>query len=148
MSNALETERELTAQIASFKHDPLGFVQFAFPWGKPGTPLESRLGPQRWQAEELAALGHDMRTGQKTRRAIASGKGIGKSALIGMTTMWGLCTFPDTRIRITAGTESQLSSTTMLNIFYFWIAILIKILTYISIGVFERLAITKIGLFI
>lgn len=113
MSNALDTERELTAQIASFQHDPLGFVQFAFPWGKPGTPLEGRLGPLRWQAEELAALGHDVKHHRKTRRAIASGKGIGKSALIGMTTMWGLCTFPDTRIRITAGTESQLSSTTM-----------------------------------
>jgi hypothetical protein len=109
----VELEQRLVSDIASFRHDPLGFVLFAFPWGKAGTPLEGRAGPQMWQAQELAALGHDVRTNKKTRRAIASGKGIGKSALIAMTTMWGLCTFPDTRIRITAGTESQLSSTTM-----------------------------------
>lgn len=113
MKPGIEAEVELRNTIASFRHDPLGFVLFAFPWGKPGTALESRLGPQRWQADELAQLGADVRNGQKTRRAIASGKGIGKSALIGMTTMWGLCTYPDTRIRITAGTEGQLNSTTM-----------------------------------
>jgi len=113
MSTA-DTEAKLLQQILSYRHDPLGFVQFAFPWGKKGTVLENRMGPSYWQAAELNGIGHRLRTGeQKIRRGTASGKGIGKSALVAWESMWGLCTCRNTRIRLTAGTDGQLKTTTM-----------------------------------
>jgi hypothetical protein len=109
-----EYELQLRRDIAQYRHDPLGFVLFAFPWGEKGGPLEKQLGPMMWQAEELAALGVALSTGnRKTRRAVASGKGIGKSALICMTCLFMLATFPDTKIVLTAGTEPQLRTKTM-----------------------------------
>jgi hypothetical protein len=113
-----DIEDELVKTIGSFRHDPLGFVQFAFPWGQPGTSLEKMLGPQMWQAEVLNDVRSTIhRPGQniagKGRFATASGKGIGKSAEVAWLCLWGLATFPDARIRLTAGTEPQLRSTTM-----------------------------------
>ena len=38
-----DLEDELRQTIAKFRHDPLGFVLFAFPWGVPNGPLASWL---------------------------------------------------------------------------------------------------------
>lgn len=109
-----DVEERLLHKILSYRHDPLGFVQFAFPWGKKGTVLENRLGPQSWQAMDLASLGGRLQRGeQKIRRATASGKGIGKSARVAWQALWGLSTCRNTRIRLTAGTDQQLKTTTM-----------------------------------
>ena len=109
-----DVEAQLSEVVARYRHDPLGFVLFAFPWGEPDGPLAKQSGPMMWQAEELIALGNALRTGnRKTRRAVASGKGIGKSALICMTSLFMLCTFPDTKVLLTAGTEPQLRTKTM-----------------------------------
>jgi hypothetical protein len=114
VSREAELEKELRAQIAVRRYDPLGFVLFAFPWGVPGTPLADKQGPQPWQAQELIELGLALSTGnRKTRRAVASGKGIGKSALISWVALYLLCTFPDTKVVLTAGTEPQLRTKTM-----------------------------------
>ncbi len=114
MTTGVDLERELTATIARFRHDPLGFVQFAFPWGVAGSPLEGFASPQSWQALELIAIGQALGGGtRKQRRAVASGKGIGKSALISMVVLWALCTFEDTKVVLTAGTEPQLRTKTM-----------------------------------
>lgn len=112
--NPVEAEQRLVRDIASFRHDPLGFVQFAFPWGVPGTALAESVGPQMWQAEEMIAIGRAMATGnRKHRRAVASGKGIGKSALVSWMALWALCTHEDTKVVLTAGTEPQLRTKTM-----------------------------------
>jgi len=34
--------------LASVKGDPLAFVMGAYPWGQPGTVLESSDGPEEW----------------------------------------------------------------------------------------------------
>lgn len=110
----VELEKRLVRDIAAFRHDPLGFVQFAFPWGVEGTPLADRVGPQMWQAEELIAIGQALSSGnRKHRRAVASGKGIGKSALVSWLALWSLCTHEDTKVVLTAGTEPQLRTKTM-----------------------------------
>jgi len=97
--------------------DPLGWVQAAYPWGEAGTPLEHQAGPRTWQAETLNDIGahlSDPATRQQPLRiAIASGHGIGKSALIGMICEWGLSTCPNTRIVVTANTDGQLKTKTM-----------------------------------
>ena len=97
--------------------DPLGWVKAAYPWGELGTALEKQQGPRAWQQEVLNDIGShlsDPETRQQPLRiAIASGHGIGKSALIGMICEWGLSTCPNTRIVVTANTDGQLKTKTM-----------------------------------
>jgi hypothetical protein len=111
-----ELNRRIIAEVSKYRHDPLGFVQFAFPWGVKGTPLERWPGPQLWQVMRLIEIGQAMqnpdRNARKIRLAIASGKGIGKSAFLGMLFWWAMSTAPYTRARVTAGTFDQLSATT------------------------------------
>lgn len=88
--------------------DPVVFIRAAFPWGVVGTPLETESGPEPWQLQIL----EDVRDGiitsnQAVLEAVASGHGIGKSALQSWLTLWALCR-PDTIGRITASTETQL----------------------------------------
>lgn len=109
-----EIERELGLTIASFTHDPLGFVMFAFPWGVKGGPLERMSGPEPWQREHLEEIGRRLRENphMPILEAIASGHGIGKSADLGMVLCWAMSTHEDTRCVITAGTDTQLRTKT------------------------------------
>lgn len=108
------TEQDLD-YIASFRHDPLGYVRQVYPWGEPGE-LEDYAGPRGWQADVLGKIGahlSDPATRFKPLRiARASGHGIGKSGLIGMLIKWGLDTCVDTRIVVTANTDNQLRTKT------------------------------------
>ncbi len=98
--------------LASVKGDPYAFALGAFPWGEPGTVLEDKaLDP--WQIGILTDIRDgliDINTAIKI--AVASGHGIGKTALIAIIILWAFSTFPDTRGRVTAGTETQLKTTT------------------------------------
>lgn len=109
-----DAERELCLTVAEYTHDPLGFVMFAFPWGKKGTPLENMSGPEPWQREHLEEIGRRLRENphMPILEAIASGHGIGKSADLGMTLCWAMSTHEDTRAVITAGTDTQLRTKT------------------------------------
>ena len=98
-SGQQEHEEELIQRIAGFRHDPYGYVKFAYPWGEPGGPLERFTGPQPWQCERLEKFGDLVRGVSlsdldmldaigdplpqlgygKGRDATASGKGIGKA---------------------------------------------------------------------
>lgn len=125
MTASSDLDAALVAALARYRHDPLGFVQFMLPWGEPNGPLRDRTGPQTWQAEELIEIGLAVSSGnRKQRRAVASGKGIGKSALIAFISLWGLCTFPDTKVVLTAGTHTQLQTKTMPEIAK-WFSILL-----------------------
>jgi len=106
---------QLIRDIASFTVDPLGFVRYTFPWGK--RDLSHRNGPKKWQERILASIGTHLQnpaTRFTTKRiAVASGKGIGKSAFIGMLGNWAMSTCEDCRIVITANTGGQLSTKTV-----------------------------------
>jgi len=103
-------------------NDPLAFVMFVFPWGKPGTPLEKHKGPRKWQREILAEIkehiavqGNNELTGkplEMLREAVASGRGIGKSALVAWIVLWMLSTRLGSTVIVTANTEAQLTSRT------------------------------------
>lgn len=109
-----ELEARLTDKIVSFRFDPLGFVMWAYPWGEKGTQLSKWAGPQRWQVEELIAIGAAIKKPpHKIEISMASGKGIGKSALVSWVAQWAMCTRLNTRGVITAGTEPQLRTKTM-----------------------------------
>ena len=105
----------LVDDIASFTADPLGHAMYAYPWGEGA--LVGIEGPREWQADVLDAIGEHLSNPETRfepcRIAIASGHGVGKSALIGMIAKWGLDTCDDCKIVLTANTEPQLRTKTM-----------------------------------
>lgn len=114
--NHIQLRREIALEVAKFQWDPLGFVVFSFPWGQgelEGQKLEN------WQVKLLTKLGKNltkMGTGKAIslaiREAVASGHGIGKSAMVSWIILWGLSTFEDTKIVVTANTDTQLKTKT------------------------------------
>jgi len=95
---------------AEFTHDPVGFVWAAYPWGE--GELAGKT-PDEWQLRLLA----DIRDGLKTpdeviQEAIASGHGIGKSALVCWIIQWAMATFEDCKGVVTANTQNQLLTKT------------------------------------
>ena len=96
MPTAGDFETALHREVGAFRFDPLGFVLYAFPWGIAGSPLADEKGPEEWQRDVLIKLGNglvDRRLGaaesEAARVAIASGHGIGKSALVAWIILWG-----------------------------------------------------------
>lgn len=114
MATKPDPRYELACDIASFTHDPLGYAVYAFPWSY-GSLLGVE-GPRDWQADVMEDIREHLSNPatrfQPLRIAVASGHGIGKSALIAMLTKWGLDTCEDCRIVITANTETQLLTKT------------------------------------
>lgn len=104
-------------EVLQYQHDPLGYVESAFPWGEKGSALERNPGPRKWQRDVLGDIGEHLRDPAKRNTPLliarASGHGIGKSALIGMISQWGLSTCPNTRVVVTANTDGQLKTKTM-----------------------------------
>lgn len=112
----VDYEQELVDRLISFRHDPLGCVLFSFPWGEEGTELEHDPGPRDFQRRALTELG-DWLSNPATRfkpfrKAISSGHGIGKSALIAYIIHWGLSTCLDCKVLVTANTGDQLKTKT------------------------------------
>jgi hypothetical protein len=100
----LEADDDLVQQLLLCSDDPLAFVNLAFP----DITLET------WQREVLEHIGNTLQENTRLDRwkavmvAVASGNGIGKSALLAWVVLWAIVTFEDTRGVVTAGTESQL----------------------------------------
>lgn len=110
----MNAEAKLVEFVADFACDPLGYSQAAYPWGKGN--LVGSSGPRRWQAEILDEIGKHLRDPVKRytplKIAVASGRGIGKSGLIGLICQWGMSTCVDTKIVVTANTDRQLRTKT------------------------------------
>lgn len=111
VAKASDVEQQLIEDMASFSHDPLGWVNYSFPWGE--GELADHTGPEDWQAEVLKAIGSGLVTVDEVIQwAIASGHDIGKSALVAWLILWALSTFEDTRGVVTANTATQLITKT------------------------------------
>ncbi len=108
----------LATDLSRFFDDPLGFVLYVFPWGKPGTRLANQSGPDEWQIKVLNAIGEEVRAGKDLKDAlpvqiaVASGHGIGKTALIAWILIWFLATRPFPQVVVTAGKKEQLMGKT------------------------------------
>jgi hypothetical protein len=130
--------RELVEALAGFTRDPLGFVYFAFQWGK--GELADYSGPDEWQKEILRALGAGLLTiEQAILLAVASGHGIGKSALVSWIILWALATRENTKGIVTANTESQLKTKTWSELAK-WFRLFIGqgLFTYTATAIFSR----------
>jgi hypothetical protein len=101
---------EFLNRLSEFHNDPLGWVEAAFPWGE--GELRRANGPEPWQAEILGLIRDGLSPDRAVAIAVASGHGIGKSTLIAWIILWSLSTETDTRVVVTANTESQLRTKT------------------------------------
>lgn len=109
---ASSAEDDLIDFIGSTSGDPLKFVLGAFPWGEPGQLLD-KTGPDEWQRGVLESIRDGLKTPEAAiQEAVASGHGVGKSALVAWLLLWAISTFPDTRGVVTANTENQLRTKT------------------------------------
>jgi hypothetical protein len=100
------------------KDDPESFVLFAFPWSEVGTPLEHHKGPRAWQRRVLREVTTHVRKNKDVdlmtvlQKAVASGRGPGKSALVAWLILWMLTTRIGSSVIVSANTENQLRTVT------------------------------------
>ena len=98
---------EIAAWLNSVAADPVAFVETAFAWG--ADELISARGPELWQRWLLEAIRDGLKTpGEAIKIAVASGHGVGKSAVCAWICLWAISTFPDCRGIITASSEAML----------------------------------------
>ena len=115
---------ELMSRLWSptIKDDPLAFVLLTFPWREQGTPLEHFDGPRKWQRQILIDIRDHIRDNNGKidfdtfREAVASGRGIGKSALVSWLVIWMLSTRIGSTTIVSANSEAQLRSVTWAEI--------------------------------
>ena len=102
---------DLASEIGECFADPLRFVHFVFEWGE--GELAGHPGPDPIQTEILRTVRDSAsNTDEAFRLAVASGHGIGKTALVAWLILW----FVSTRVKcagvVTANTRDQLTSKT------------------------------------
>ena len=115
-----EEEQALMARLwaPTLKDDPEAFVLFVFPWGQPNTPLAQFKGPRKWQRDVLREIKQHIKDNkgkldmETLRVAVASGRGIGKSALVSWLILWMLSTRIGSSVVVSANSEAQLRSVT------------------------------------
>jgi hypothetical protein len=118
--NPSKEEVGLQETIAGFAFNPLGFVNFIFPWGEAGTRLASEPGPDDWQIDVLSDMGDALvsgqdpatATGSAIQVAVASGHGIGKTALVAWIIHWFQSCYEFNQTVVTANTKTQLTTKT------------------------------------
>lgn len=120
MLGTVAHETEIFTQLLALKDDPLGFAYYAYPWGRPNSPFENGL--RTWQKEELTALAdHTQEQAFRYQNGMplkvwksawSSGRGPGKSAVLGITANWHASTHIGAPTIVAANTETQLRSKT------------------------------------
>lgn len=118
-----DTKRILEVLLhPQMKNDPYAFVMYAYPWGQKNTPLASKKGPRKWQAEELMKMrDHIAENIRRIERgenplvykcAISSGRGPGKSTLVAWVVHWFMSCILGGSAIVSANTDAQLTSKT------------------------------------
>lgn len=108
-SKANDLEIQLINEIAACSSDPYRYVLFAFPWGS-GELTDKH--PEDWQVKILNKIRDGLSIDKAIQEAVASGHGIGKSALVSWIILWAVSTYEDTKGVVTANTETQLKTKT------------------------------------
>lgn len=111
---AVDYEQVMADRLAEFRHDPLGFSFYDWPWNE--GELAGMEGPREFQRRALIELRDHLQNPETRhkvfRKAFSSGHGIGKSALIGMVVVWAKSTCIDCKVIVTANTGDQLKTKT------------------------------------
>src|SRR5438105_11195364 len=110
---AIDLEQQLIAEVGETANDPLAYAERFYPWGE--GKLGQSKGPRKWQGKILAAIRDHLQPKNRFQPlmiAVASGKAIGKSALVAMIIDWGMSTCGDCKVVVTANTGTQLDTKT------------------------------------
>ena len=133
MPPAIRIAPQLAEAVRELHYDPLTWVRVMYPWGT--GILAGEDGPDVWQEQVLRGIGlhlapqgiPKLETGtinsstsslpnpsksDSYRLAIASGHGIGKTALLAWVIDWFCNTRPHCQIIVTSNTETQLATKT------------------------------------
>ncbi|GGE55678.1 hypothetical protein GCM10007276_35930 [Agaricicola taiwanensis] len=109
-----QADDDLIDWVASCQFDPHRFALGAWDWG--AGELDGLKGPRDWQADILKVirdhLADDEKRFEPLQIAVASGHGIGKSALMGMISGWAMSCFDKAKVLATANTDTQLRTKT------------------------------------
>lgn len=128
MKYSREIEQSLMTELFDprLANDLEAFVLFAYPWGRPNTPLANHTGPRSWQRDALQQMTAHLATQhgrvdlglmpEMWRSATASGRGPGKSALVSWLCDWMATTRLGSTTIVTANTEPQLKTRTFAEI--------------------------------
>jgi len=137
MAATSPADADLADEVARFYADPLAFVMFAYEWDTDPALQIVKLperyrarfagavwGPDAWACELLDRVGDQVLANsfngrdpvQAIREAIASGHGIGKSAITAWLVDWIMSTRPFAKGTVTATTAPQLESRTWAEI--------------------------------
>ncbi len=128
MKSDPKQEQDLMADLwnPDIADDLYKFVMYVYPWGKKDTPLERHTGPREWQRDELNEMTAHLKAQKGVideglipemwRKATASGRGPGKSALVAWLVHWMMSTRLGSTTIITANTEPQLKTKTFAEI--------------------------------
>lgn len=108
----------LADQCSEFYADAYGWVMWAFDWNH--GELVGFDGPDVWQTDVLNEISNDVKLRafngvapvDPIREAVASGHGIGKSALTAWLILWIMSTRPHAKGIVTANTGDQLRTKT------------------------------------
>jgi hypothetical protein len=87
--------------------DPERFVDTMFDWSAPELAGKT---PEAWQREVLQAIRDGLPLQKAVRVAVATGHGVGKTALTCWIILWAMATCRDCRGILTASNEAQLST--------------------------------------
>jgi hypothetical protein len=116
MASRAELERQLMELVVSCRHDPLRYTLLMYPWGS--GDLTGFDGPDDWQREILVEVGKYSRRIDEPGPldplmiAVASGQGVGKTALMAWLQKWFMSTRKNPTSVVTANTMEQLNSKT------------------------------------
>lgn len=113
--------RALAEDMARFYSDPLGFVRYAFDWGK--DDLEGWSGPDEWQTEFLTTVRDAIRSrkdDEPVKAATKTGKGPGKTAVEAWLILWLMSTRPHFAGFATANTGDQLDDKLWRELSLWW----------------------------
>jgi hypothetical protein len=106
----IDPHQSIGEWLSSCAHDPIKFVAEGFPWGE-GELKNFPDGMMEWQRWVLEQISEGLCTpGKPVKIAIASGHGIGKSAICALIVLWAMTTSPDYRGIVTASTEMMLTT--------------------------------------
>lgn len=119
------SEQSLMTELwrPEIKDDPRNFVRFVYPWGKPNTPLADQKGPRQWQDDALLEMAVYIKEARRHlaihgalppmfKKAIASGRGPGKSAFFAWVAHWLVSTRLGSSVWVAANGEPQLKTKT------------------------------------
>jgi hypothetical protein len=106
MTDEIDLEA-IADELVACRLDPEAFVERMFDW-QSSELAGKQIEP--WQRQVLQMIRDGLPLGKAIRIAVASGHGVGKTALVSWIVLWAMSTCRDCRGILTASNEAQLAT--------------------------------------